>query len=65
MGGLSWLVFLRRILPKVKFIPTDAMSPFEAADYLKTGAYAVAPIFDLEKVKELKELIAEFLSISS
>jgi 2-dehydro-3-deoxyphosphogluconate aldolase/(4S)-4-hydroxy-2-oxoglutarate aldolase len=63
MGGLNWLVFLRRILPRVKFIPTDAMSPFEAAEYLKAGAYAVAPIFDLEKVKELRELIKEFLLI--
>lgn len=63
MGGLSWLAFLRRTFPKIKFIPTDMMSPYEAAEYLMAGAYAVAPIIDLEKIKELKELIAEFLSI--
>ncbi len=60
MGGLSWLMFLREILPKVKFVPTDKMSPYEAGQYLKAGAYAVAPIIDLDKVKEPKELIREF-----
>jgi 2-keto-3-deoxy-6-phosphogluconate aldolase len=61
MGGLSWFMFLRGLFPKVKFVPTDTMSPFEATEYLKAGAYAVAPIMDLEKIKEPKELIAEFL----
>ena len=60
MGGLSWLIFLREIFPKLKFIPTDKMSPYEASQYLKAGAYAVAPIIDLDKVKEPKALIREF-----
>ena len=60
MGGLSWLIFLRETFPKVKFVPTDKMSPYEASQYLKAGAYAVAPIIDLDKVKEPKELIREF-----
>ena len=60
MGGLSWFMFLRKIFPKVKFVPTDIMSPYEASQYLKAGAYAVAPIIDLERIKEPKELIREF-----
>ena len=60
MGGLSWFMFLRKIFPKVKFVPTDIMSPYEASQYLKAGAYAVAPIIDLDKVQEPKELIREF-----
>ena len=60
MGGLSWFMFLREIFSKVKFVPTDKMSPYEASQYLKAGAYAVAPIIDLDKVKEPKELIREF-----
>jgi len=63
MGGLSWLAFLRKILPRIKLIPTGMMSPYEAAEYLMSGAYAVAPMIDLEKIKELKKLIREFLSI--
>ncbi len=63
MGGLSWLAFLRRAFPRIKFIPTDMMSPYEAAEYLTAGAYAVAPIIDLGTVKELKESVKEFLSI--
>ncbi|MGH7802186.1 MAG: bifunctional 4-hydroxy-2-oxoglutarate aldolase/2-dehydro-3-deoxy-phosphogluconate aldolase [Thermodesulfobacteriota bacterium] len=60
MGGLSWFMLLREIFPKVKFVPTDTMSPYEASQCLKAGAYAVAPIIDLDKVKEPKELIREF-----
>lgn len=60
MGGLSWFMFLREIFPKVKFVPTDKMSSYEASQYLKAGAYAVAPIIDLERIKEPKELIREF-----
>jgi hypothetical protein len=63
MGGLSWLAFLRRTFPRIKFIPTDMMGPYEAAEYLMAGAYAVAPIIDLGTVKELKESVKEFLSI--
>ena len=60
MGGLSWFMFLREIFPKVKFVPTDKMSPYEASQYLNAGAYAVAPIIDLERIKDPKELIREF-----
>ncbi|MGH7908879.1 MAG: bifunctional 4-hydroxy-2-oxoglutarate aldolase/2-dehydro-3-deoxy-phosphogluconate aldolase [Thermodesulfobacteriota bacterium] len=63
MGWLSWLLFLRENFSKVKFVPTDTMSPYEAGQYLKAGAYAVAPIIDLDKVKEPKELIREFSEI--
>lgn len=62
MGGISWFVFLSEIFPKVKFIPTDEMSLFEAGQYLKAGAYAVAPIIDLGKVKEPYKFIKEFLA---
>jgi 2-dehydro-3-deoxyphosphogluconate aldolase / (4S)-4-hydroxy-2-oxoglutarate aldolase len=62
-GELNWLAFLKRTFPRIKFIPTDMMSPYEAAEYLMAGAYAVAPILDLETVKELKELVREFSSI--
>ncbi|HEX3035834.1 MAG TPA: hypothetical protein VHT73_12030 [Thermodesulfobacteriota bacterium] len=60
MGGLSWFLFVRRVLPKVKLISTDWMSPFEAGQYLKSGSYAVAPIIDLERTKEPNRLIEEF-----
>lgn len=63
MGELSWFAFLRRAFPRIKFIPTDMMSPYEAAEYLMAGAYAVAPVLDLGSVKEPKELVREFLSI--
>ena len=60
MGGLSWFVFLRGIFPRIKLIPTDIMSTLEAAQYLKAGAYAVAPIIDLERVKEPNSIFKEF-----
>lgn len=61
MGGLDWFLFLRGIFPKIKLIPTDTMSPFEASEYLKAGAYAVSPIIDLERLKEPYKLIGEFI----
>jgi 2-dehydro-3-deoxyphosphogluconate aldolase/(4S)-4-hydroxy-2-oxoglutarate aldolase len=61
MGGLSWFAFLKSIFPRIKFIPTDIMSPFEASEYLISGAYAVAPIINLETTKELQKLIEGFL----
>ncbi len=65
MGGLSWLIFLRETFPKVKLIPTDKMSPYEASQYLAAGAYAVAPIIDLDRVKEPMKLIQEFLLVNA
>jgi hypothetical protein len=39
------------------------MSAFEASQYIKAGAYAVAPVIDLEKVKEPDTYIKEFMEI--
>ncbi len=61
MGGQSWFLFLKRTFPKIKLIPTDKMSYFEAAQYLDAGAYAAAPIIDLENGKEPNDLIKEFI----
>jgi 2-dehydro-3-deoxyphosphogluconate aldolase/(4S)-4-hydroxy-2-oxoglutarate aldolase len=61
MGGLDWFLFLKGIFPGIKLIPTDTMSPFEASEYLRAGAYAVAPIIDLERLKEPYKLIGEFM----
>ncbi|HWP91413.1 MAG TPA: bifunctional 4-hydroxy-2-oxoglutarate aldolase/2-dehydro-3-deoxy-phosphogluconate aldolase [Thermodesulfobacteriota bacterium] len=63
MGGLSWFIFLKNIFPRAKLIPTDTMNPFEAGQYIKAGAYAVAPVIDLEKVKEPDTYIKEFMEI--
>ena len=60
MGGQDWFLFLRKILPRVKLIPTDWMSPFEAGQYLQSGSYAAAPIIDLERTNEPNRLIKEF-----
>ena len=61
MGGLSWLEFLKGIFPMIKVIPTDVMSPIQAAQYLEAGAHAVAPIINLGRVKEPCNLIREFI----
>ncbi|HEX9666531.1 MAG TPA: bifunctional 4-hydroxy-2-oxoglutarate aldolase/2-dehydro-3-deoxy-phosphogluconate aldolase [Thermodesulfobacteriota bacterium] len=63
MGGVSWFVFLREIFPKLRFIPTDKMNPSEASRYLREGAYAVAPIIDLEITKYPIGLIEDFKTI--
>ncbi|MFQ5787625.1 MAG: hypothetical protein ACE5H1_06550 [Thermodesulfobacteriota bacterium] len=63
LGGLDWFIFLRGIFAKTDFIPTDFMTPLEAAQYLNRGAYSVAPIIDLEKTKNPDEIVEEFLSI--
>ena len=59
-GGLDWFLLIKRVLPRIKLIPTDWMSPFEAVQYVKSGAYAVAPIIDLDKTKGPDSLIEEF-----
>lgn len=61
--GLSWIGFLKKTFPRIKFIPTERMSPYEAAQYLMAGTYAVAPILDLKATREPKELFREFSSI--
>ncbi len=63
MGGLSWLLFLREVFPKLRFIPTDKMSPSEASQYLTKGVFAVAPIIDLDLVDNPGVLIEEFKAI--
>ena len=60
MGGVSWFAFLREIFPKLRLIPTDKMTPSEAAQYLTEGAHAVAPIIDLEMAQDPKGLIEDF-----
>ncbi len=62
-GGLDWFIFLREVFPTINLIPTDFMTPSEAAQYLKHGAYSVAPIIDLEKTEKPKEHIEKFLKI--
>jgi 2-dehydro-3-deoxyphosphogluconate aldolase / (4S)-4-hydroxy-2-oxoglutarate aldolase len=63
MGGVSWFVFLREIFPNLRFIPTDKMNPSEASMYLREGAYAVAPIIDLEMTQNPRGLIEDFKTI--
>ncbi len=63
MGGVSWFVFLRQIFPKLRLIPTDEMDPSVASMYLRDGAYAVAPIIDLEVTENPGRLIEDFNTI--
>jgi 2-dehydro-3-deoxyphosphogluconate aldolase / (4S)-4-hydroxy-2-oxoglutarate aldolase len=63
MGGVSWFAFLRDIFPKLRLIPTDKMTPSEAGQYLTEGAYAVAPIIDLDVAQNSKGLIEDFKTI--
>ena len=56
-------MFLRETFPKLKIIPTDKMSPVEATEYLRKGAYAVAPIIDLEMIQHPRGLIVDFKKI--
>ena len=63
MGGVSWFVFLQQIFPKLRLIPTDTMDPSEAIQYLREGAYAVAPIIDLDVAKDPGGLIEDFKTI--
>lgn len=63
MGGVSWFAVLREIFPKLRLIPTDKMNPSEASQYLTEGAYAVAPIIDLEMAQNPRGLIEDFKTI--
>ena len=63
MGGVSWFTVLREIFPKLRLIPTDDMNPSEASRYLTEGAYAVAPIIDLDQAKDPRSLIEDFKTI--
>lgn len=63
IGGVSWVAFLREIFPKLRLIPTDKMTPSDAAQYLTEGAYAVAPIIDLETGQNSRGLIEDFRTI--
>ncbi len=62
MSGQGWFLFLRRQFPEIKLISTGRMNPSEAAQYLIAGAYAVAPIIDLDEVEQPQALIKEFLT---
>lgn len=63
MGGVSWFSFLLETFPKLKLIPTDSMSGREANIYLSQGAYAVAPIVDLEMNQNPRALIEDLNSV--
>jgi 2-dehydro-3-deoxyphosphogluconate aldolase/(4S)-4-hydroxy-2-oxoglutarate aldolase len=63
MGRVSWFVFLREIFPKLRLIPTDKMNPSEASQYLTEGAYAIAPIIDLDTAQNARVLIEDFKTI--
>lgn len=63
MGGVSWSVRLKEMFSGFKLIPTDVMTPEEAGDYLKTGAFAVAPVIDTKNSKEARELILGFIDL--
>ncbi len=65
MGGLSWFEFLKGTFPEIRLIPTDVMPPYDVRQYLAAGAYAVAPVIDLEKVKEPDTYIKEFMEIKT
>ncbi len=61
MGGVNWLIRLIEMFPGIKLIPTDVMTPEEAGDYLKAGAYAVAPILDTRNTEEARALFQDFI----
>lgn len=63
MGGASWLMRLSEMFPGVKLIPTDRMTPDEAERYLRSGAYAVAPVIDTGSAENPGRLAYEFLDL--
>ena len=61
VGGIDWLRRLKDIYPGLKLIPTDKMGVTEAGDYLKAGAFAVAPVIDTGSTVEARGLIQAFI----
>jgi hypothetical protein len=47
--------------PDYKLIATDVMTVEEACEYLKAGAYAVAPIIDTHNAEGARDLIQAFI----
>ncbi len=60
VGGVTWLKRLKYLYPGVKFIPTDYMTPEEAAEYVGEGAYAAAPIINTDISNDPEGLIKGF-----
>ena len=63
VGGVTWLKRLKHLYPGVKFIPTDYMTPEEAAEYAREGAYAAAPIINIDKSNDPEGLIKGFMKL--
>lgn len=60
MGGVVWLKTLMDMFPGVKFIPTDKMTPADAGNYLNAGAFAVAPIINVENMQKNEGFLVDF-----
>lgn len=63
VGDYSLFISLKNIFPQIKIIPTDEMSPQGAEKFIKSGAYAVAPIINIKKCISTEERIKEFLKV--
>jgi len=61
VGGVRWLSRLKEMYPDYKLIATDVMTVEEASEYLKAGAYAVAPIIDTHNAEGARDLIQAFI----
>jgi 2-dehydro-3-deoxyphosphogluconate aldolase / (4S)-4-hydroxy-2-oxoglutarate aldolase len=61
VGGVGWLSRLKEMYPDYKLIATDVMTVEEACEYLKAGAYAVAPIIDTHNAEGARDLIQAFI----
>jgi 2-keto-3-deoxy-6-phosphogluconate aldolase len=64
-GGPAFLKLLKHLYPKERFIPAGPPAPGNAAEYLREGALAVAPIIDTDKSSDTGELINKFLLLSA
>ncbi|MGQ0794036.1 MAG: hypothetical protein ACT4NX_08160 [Deltaproteobacteria bacterium] len=62
-GGAAGLELLARAFAKANIIPTDATSPAESLEYLRAGAYAVAPIIEAREFDAASEILRGFAEI--